>query len=846
MKKLMACMLTGALAFSAIPMTGDTVQAETAKAESQITQFMDCIEPMPIIGSLSEDCWGAADVGARDQDNGLEDRDLKNYCYWDGAIIKEEETGKYYMFASRWNQAGGHWGQDGIPGWQGSQAIYSVSDNLYGPYEDLGPIWPEWCEGAGHNVFPFKLSTEDVLYEQGYRYAISISDTGMHGDTANGTIHISKSLKGPWELIENGNAGKLKAEGSFNLSNISIMVRPDGTYEATNRNGDLAVADSVAGIWKVKENSLWTKIPEMDSKNVEDPVIWYADGLYHIVANKWDTRMAYYLTSEDGITNWRRHPGTAYTPGKGCLIYEDGTVNDWTKIERPNIYVENGKIVAMTFAVIDVQKEEDFGNDQHGSKVIVVPCSSEKIRELDAKPNPLENRKGLLPIADTTAQTWDSEVRKNYGAEKFLQIQKDPNYLNYGKDCLGGGTRPDQWYDNKISYLKFDISEEAKAEEIESASLSLIYQNRADGNAETTGIQAVLCDSNWLEGNGNESENGNQADAGTLTWENQPQLIYDANDIENTTALSEEFNIADLKRVVEIDVTDIVKKFLEEHPGENTVSFALNATTTGSRFRIASRESGEQFAPRLVIHTKKAEENQDQAAADVVKKLISELGPVSYTKESREKIKAARTAYEALTETQQSLVDNVDVLAAAEATYRKLEEDSLIAEEKKKQDQAAANAVKKLIFEIGTVRYTAESKARIDKAISAYQVLSEQQKAFVDNYSLAVKASAEYRKMESTVQRTRVQKVTLKSAKSKKQQIRLVWKKVRGASGYEVQYSTDKKFRRGKKKSVSKTTLQIKKLKRKKVYSVRVRAYKRVYGKKIYGAYSKIRKVKIR
>ncbi|HJD34111.1 MAG TPA: hypothetical protein H9911_06190 [Candidatus Mediterraneibacter tabaqchaliae] len=55
-------------------------------------------------------------MGARDQGNGLEDRDLSDYSYWDGAILKDDESGKYYMFASRWNQAGGHWGQDGISG----------------------------------------------------------------------------------------------------------------------------------------------------------------------------------------------------------------------------------------------------------------------------------------------------------------------------------------------------------------------------------------------------------------------------------------------------------------------------------------------------------------------------------------------------------------------------------------------------------------------------------------------------------------------------------------------------------------------------------------------------------
>lgn len=154
------------------------------------------------------------------------------------------------------------------------------------------------------------------------------------------------------QLIDNGNGGKLKAEGGsgFSLSNVSIMVRPDGRYEATNRNGDIAIADSLEGIWEVQSNGLWWQVEGMPNTNVEDPVIWYSDGLYHIVANKWDAKEAYYLTSEDGVTDWVRHSGIAYTPKQNFLTYEDGTENNWTKLERPNVYIEDGTIKAVTFS----------------------------------------------------------------------------------------------------------------------------------------------------------------------------------------------------------------------------------------------------------------------------------------------------------------------------------------------------------------------------------------------------------------------------------------------------------------------------------------------------------------
>jgi hypothetical protein len=48
-------------------------------------------------------------------------------------------------------------------------------------------------------------------------------------------------------------------------------------------------------------------------------------------------------------------------------------VNHWDKIERPGVLLENGHVAYFTFAVLDVPKEQEKGNDNHGSKVIVVP-----------------------------------------------------------------------------------------------------------------------------------------------------------------------------------------------------------------------------------------------------------------------------------------------------------------------------------------------------------------------------------------------------------------------------------------------------------------------------------------
>ncbi len=64
--------------------------------------------------------------------------------------------------------------------------------------------------------------------------------------------------------------------------------------------------------------------------------------------------------------------GLAYEPGADFIRYTDGTVNHWNKLERPGILIENGHVTAVTLAVIDGFKEEENGNDGHGSKIIVI------------------------------------------------------------------------------------------------------------------------------------------------------------------------------------------------------------------------------------------------------------------------------------------------------------------------------------------------------------------------------------------------------------------------------------------------------------------------------------------
>lgn len=95
-----------------------------------------------------------------------------------------------------------------------------------------------------------------------------------------------------------------------------------------------------------------------------------------------------------------------------------------------------------------------------------------------------------------------------------------------------------------------------------------------------------------------------------------------------------------------------------------------------------------------------------------------------------------------------------------------------------------------------------------------------------------------------TVKKASLKKVTNVSGKKAKVTIN----KVSGVKGYQILYSTDKKFKKNVKKVLAKkTTCTLTKLKKKKTYYVKVRAYKLdSKGEKVFGAYSKVKSVKIK
>ena len=96
-----------------------------------------------------------------------------------------------------------------------------------------------------------------------------------------------------------------------------------------------------------------------------------------------------------------------------------------------------------------------------------------------------------------------------------------------------------------------------------------------------------------------------------------------------------------------------------------------------------------------------------------------------------------------------------------------------------------------------------------------------------------------------TTNKTSVAKASVQSVKGAKKAVTVTVKKVSGAKGYQIRYSTNKKMSGAKSIVSTSTSKKITGLKANTKYYIQVRAYKiDANGKKVYGAWSAQKTVK--
>lgn len=149
-------------------------------------------------------------------------------------------------------------------------------------------------------------------------------------------------------------------------------------------------------------------------------------------------------------------------------------------------------------------------------------------------------------------------------------------------------------------------------------------------------------------------------------------------------------------------------------------------------------------------------------------------------------------------------------------------------------------------FTINTYRTDTEEK--IDETFSIAKVNESDNKNQTDNTQTDNKKQPTTAKKNTTKPAEKAvapKKAVVKKVKAfGKKKIKITVKKSsKQVSGYEVTLSTKKNFKNAKKITTKKNVITVKKLKTGKKYFVKVRAFKKVGNKKIFGNYSTVKKV---
>ena len=165
---------------------------------------------------------------------------------------------------------------------------------------------------------------------------------------------------------------------------------------------------------------------------------------------------------------------------------------------------------------------------------------------------------------------------------------------------------------------------------------------------------------------------------------------------------------------------------------------------------------------------------------------------------------------------------------------------------------------RKLTVKVKNVTYNGKAQkpaitvyAGKKKLSSKYYTVSYKNNKNVGYGTVVVKGKGSYGKYSGTAAfKINLKKTKLSSAKStKRKTFTIIWKKTGGNSGWQVQYSLNKKFRSGVRTvnlKANNTKLTVRKLRSRKNYYIRIRGYKKVNGEMMYSSWSSVKSVKIK
>ncbi len=287
---------------------------------------------------------------------------MDGWFVWGGTVCREKE--RYYLFASAWKK------EYSFSGWvKYSTIVQGVGDKPEGPFRFLREVTElktqDWSREMVHNPTALKIGDTYYLYYIGTNGKASKWNAGQTEEAEiyryNQKIGVAvgKTLEKPLTVSVH-NPVFAPVQGGWDctyVTNPSVVRGPDGilmVYKSLMKDRS-AMKLGIAGAKSPEGPFVRLKKEPILDENVEDPFIWHQDGKYCMIvkdmrgtlAGRPDEAVIY--TSGDGI-RWEEPPVYAYGTQ---IMWKTGSIS-YTNVERPQMYLENGKPVCLYNAVGNV------------------------------------------------------------------------------------------------------------------------------------------------------------------------------------------------------------------------------------------------------------------------------------------------------------------------------------------------------------------------------------------------------------------------------------------------------------------------------------------------------------
>lgn len=296
--------------------------------------------------------------------------DRDDITVWGGSAIKGED-GLYHMFYSRWEKdLGWAWVTH-------SEIAHAVSNSPFGPFTFKSVVFPVrgahyWDGLCTHNPTVHKFDGKYYLYYMGNTgdgvnpcVPGKIKYNWTHRNNQRIGVAVADDPNGPWKRLDTPLIDASEDENALDamlVNNPSITKRPDGgyliVYKAVGKKVKkiyggpvvhcVATSDSPTGPFK-KHNIQVFQAKGTDFP-AEDPYIWYQDGKYRAIVK--DMHGAF-TDAGQALVLFESHDGFDWNLSKNPLVskleiqWKDGNLLKLKHLERPQIYSENGKPVAL-------------------------------------------------------------------------------------------------------------------------------------------------------------------------------------------------------------------------------------------------------------------------------------------------------------------------------------------------------------------------------------------------------------------------------------------------------------------------------------------------------------------